>query len=199
MPRKVSRRSFLARVAGSAVVAGSAFSAVAARPGWSDTDPHDPPMRPPPRRRGQTGRTDSDAGPEADRSGYGRTGHSDSDPGDPAGYGRTHVSDSDPTDWPDYGRGTPLRDTDIGASSDAPSSPRPRRRPRTEVTDTDNGPGADPAGYGRTGLTDQDPADRPDYGQGPRTGPCPPGFSRIVDADAGPQNDHYPCRRARRR
>jgi hypothetical protein len=72
--RKLNRRSFLARVAGGAVVAGGALaraSPMAAQSGLTDRDPGDPVGN---GRGGGTRLTDSDRGPNADRPGEGRRG-----------------------------------------------------------------------------------------------------------------------------
>ena len=71
--RRLSRRSFLARVAGG-VAAGGALGLVAGEaPAFQVTD--------------------SDSGPRGDPAGRGRgrTGESDGDPADPAGYGRPNT------------------------------------------------------------------------------------------------------------
>jgi hypothetical protein len=84
--RKISRRSFLTRVAGGAVVAGGAMIAMTgsaqAQVTDSDQGPH---ADSPGHGRGNNhirGCTDSDQGPNADQAGNGRgNGHSDSDSG----------------------------------------------------------------------------------------------------------------------
>ena len=105
---KLSRRSFLTRVAGGTIAAGVIGTAAGAaiiqqrnsdadpadsggrpRTGVNDNDPGDPSMH----GRGRTGYTDSDSGPCADTGGYGRgnTGYTDSDSSgcaDPGGRGR---------------------------------------------------------------------------------------------------------------
>lgn len=102
---KMSRRSFMTRVAGGTVVAagvGTAATAAimqryadadpsdgVARTGITDSDPNDMAYH----GTGRTGLTDSDGGACADSSGYGRgnTGMTDSDGGacsDPGGRGR---------------------------------------------------------------------------------------------------------------
>ncbi len=85
--RKISRRSFLATVAGGTAIAAAAITvapeeAEAQYTGVTNRDPGDPPGR------GRTGITNSDPG---DRPGYGRRRRrgarrcTDRDPGDPAG------------------------------------------------------------------------------------------------------------------
>ena len=90
--RKISRRSFLTRVAGGAIAGGAALTILgeSAEAGQvSDRDPSDPAGR------GRTGITDNDSGNNADRAGHGRGGRrsgiTDNDRGrsaDPAGNGR---------------------------------------------------------------------------------------------------------------
>ena len=101
--RKLSRRSFLGRVAGGAIVGGAALTVLGERAqalqvSDSDSGPNaDPPGR------GRTGVTDSDSGSNSDRPGHGRrarSGVTDNDTGggaDPAGNGRGRraCSDSD--------------------------------------------------------------------------------------------------------
>lgn len=102
---KLSRRSFLARVAGGTIAVGAVGAAATAtvmqryadsdpsdgvaRTGITDSDPNDSVNH----GTSATGRTDSDSGSCADNSGYGRgnTGYTDSDGGscaDPGGRGR---------------------------------------------------------------------------------------------------------------
>ncbi|WP_412545529.1 hypothetical protein [Maricaulis sp. MIT060901] len=102
---KMSRRSFLTRVAGGTVVTGTVAAVAgatmlqrsvdadpvdaAARTGITDSDPNDYANH----GSSYTGVTDSDGGACADTSGYGRgnTGYTDSDGGacsDPGGRGR---------------------------------------------------------------------------------------------------------------
>jgi hypothetical protein len=95
--RKLSRRSFLTRVAGGAVVGGGALvvlagNAEAFQVSDADQGPH---SDPPGRGRGNNhirGCSDSDQGPNADQAGNGRGNRtSDSDTGpnsDPANCGR---------------------------------------------------------------------------------------------------------------
>jgi hypothetical protein len=96
--RKLSRRSFLTRVAGGAVAAGGAMVALTgsagAQSGVTDAD-QGPNADPPNGGRGRNhirGCTDSDRGPNADQAGNGRGNRrSDSDSGpnsDPANCAR---------------------------------------------------------------------------------------------------------------
>jgi hypothetical protein len=124
--RKLSRRSFLARVVG----AGASASLLLPAPG-----------------RAQPEIIDGDSGSLADPPGRGRgrgghpTGLTDSDSGnlaDPAGSGR--------------GRGYCEGTTDSDSGPDADPAGRGRRPPsgwRSGVTDSDSGTAADPAGNGR--------------------------------------------------
>lgn len=121
--RKVSRRSFLARVAGGGALLGSGLAfVVPTRAQVTDSDPSDPVGR---GRGGTTGITDSDPtdaggrgrGPNAPRTG---TGITDRDPSDPVGGGR-------------------------GNRPGQSVSPRAY----TGVTDSDGGANADPVGSGR--------------------------------------------------
>ena len=113
--RKLSRRSFLTRVAGGSVLAGGALffvSGPAEAFQCSDSDPAPP--RGDPGGRGRycarsgrrTGCSDNDRGRGSDPAAYGRncsqaTGHTDNDPTDPTNGGRGYsarerqCSDSD--------------------------------------------------------------------------------------------------------
>ena len=108
LTRKISRRSFMATVAGG-VAAGAAVLTVAteaaAQTGVTNSDPGDP------RGNGRTGISNNDPG---DRAGYGprrnrrraggcATGITNSDPGDRPGNGRNGVSNNDPSDRAGYG------------------------------------------------------------------------------------------------
>ena len=128
--RKLSRRSFLATVAGTVAAAG-AITIVAADPA-------------------EAFQTDSDSGPNSDPPGGGRgkggrrggSGCTDSDTGrysDPAGNGRCRrrVNRSGCTD------------SDSGRYSDPAGNGRCRRRQRRSCTDSDSGRYSDPAGRGR--------------------------------------------------
>jgi len=150
--KRLNRRSFMSRVAGAAVLAGGAAGIVTGTA----------------KAQNYTGRTDSDSGSNADRSGYGRTGLSDSDSGsgaDRAGYGRgghQGVTDHDTGAYADpagRGRGSSgMSDSDSGRYAD----PAGRGRGgRTGVTDSDSGANRDPVGRGRgggrqNGVTDHD-------------------------------------------
>ena len=124
--RRLSRRSFLARVVGAGVGASMLVPTVA---------------------RAQREITDGDSGSLADPPGRGRgrggepTGLTDSDSGnmaDPAGSGR--------------GRGYCPGTTDSDSGPDADPAGSGRRPPsgwRSGVTDSDSGAEADPAGNGR--------------------------------------------------
>ena len=87
--RKLSRRSFLRRVGGSALGAGSFLALTGcATTGYSDHDPYDPVGGGYGRRNGR-GYSDNDSGRYADPPGQGRRGgYSDNDPTDPVGRGR---------------------------------------------------------------------------------------------------------------
>lgn len=109
--RKLSRRSFLGRVAGG-TVAGGAFLALASQAEALQVSDSDSGPNSDPAGRGRTGVTDSDSGPNADAPGRGRSRSSrpctdrDSGPNaDQAGRGRGNGrSDSDPTDRAGCGR-----------------------------------------------------------------------------------------------
>lgn len=113
--RRLSRRSFLGRVAGGAVIGGAALT-VLGSPAQAlqvtDTDEgqgSDPPGR------GRGALTDGDRGPRADQAGRGR------------GPRRRSCSDSDSSDR--AGQGNRLTDGDSGANADAAGCGRgPRRR-----------------------------------------------------------------------
>ncbi|MFN2259653.1 MAG: hypothetical protein ABR601_07430 [Parasphingopyxis sp.] len=96
--RRISRRSFLARVSGGAIGAGSFLTLTGCATASTDADPYDPVGG---GRRGRGGYTDADTGPYADPSGRGRGrgGITDGDTGryaDPAGRGRSGAcSDTD--------------------------------------------------------------------------------------------------------
>jgi hypothetical protein len=138
--RKLTRRSFLGRVAGGAVGAG-AIALVGAAPAEAEEQC-----------------TDSDTGYGADPAGRGRRcgggGCTDRDTGrgaDPAGRGRRCG-----------GGGRACTDRDTGRRADPVG--RGRRcggRRWTGVTDSDTGPSGDPANYGRgrRNCSDSDPGD----------------------------------------
>ena len=147
--RKFSRRSFLAKVAGGSVLAGSALTLIEGRAqaqirsGCSDSD------------RGQgsdasaygrhcrpaTGATDGDTGANADPVNGGRrsrTGCSDGDSGsgsDPGGYGR-HC-----------GRTTGATDNDSGPNADPTNGGRGYAH--RNCSDSDSGSNSDNSGQGR--------------------------------------------------
>ena len=120
--RKLSRRSFLARIGGGIALGGSLSGCV----GFSDADPYDP-----------------IGGGGYGRGGYGRGGRrgtTDSDPDDPVGggggyrgVGQRGASDNDPDDPVGGGRGDRRRG----------------RRGRELCSDSDGGSNADPGGAGR--------------------------------------------------
>lgn len=115
--RKLSRRSFLVRVAGGSALAGGALFFVSGRAeAYQCTDADPAPPRGDPSGRGhrcaaaasrpRTGCSDSDSGRGSDPGAYGRhcreaTGHTDNDPTDPTNGGRGYsreqrqCSDSD--------------------------------------------------------------------------------------------------------
>jgi hypothetical protein len=125
--RKLSRRSFLATVAGTVAAAG-VITVVAADPA-------------------EAFQTDSDSGPNSDPPGGGRgnrggSGCTDSDTGrysDPAGNGRCRRR----------ARSSGCTDRDSGRYSDPAGNGRCRRRQRRSCTDSDTGRYSDPAGRGR--------------------------------------------------
>jgi len=124
--RKLTRRSFMSRIVGTAVAGGSIAmitTPVAAHP-ISDNDPSDTPGGG--RGRGHWPHSDTDQGTYSDAAGRaGRLGHfSDQDRGpgaDPVNHGR-RISDSDPGD---------------------------AAHPRPNISDRDTGPYADAVGRGR--------------------------------------------------
>jgi len=124
---KLSRRSFLTRVAGTTLAAGAAASITGVALAQN-----------------RTGQTDSDSGSNADRAGYGRTGATDSDTGgnsDRVGYGRGSRS-SGVTDSDTGGNSDPVGNG-RGSSSDRGGSGR-------NCSDTDSGTYADRGGNGRS-------------------------------------------------
>jgi hypothetical protein len=106
--RKTTRRSFLARVAGGALVLGGPLSLIAGRAVAGQVTDHDPTDPVGQGRGGGTGITDRDSGPGADPAGRGRG----TDPSQSRGEGPvTGVTDSDygtSADPPQRGRGTQL-------------------------------------------------------------------------------------------
>lgn len=135
--RKISRRSFMGRVAGGALVGGAALTALTTRASAQITD--------------------SDTGTYADPAGRGRgrrSGITDRDPTDAPGRGRgTGITDRDPSDPPGRGRGTSrtgITDGDVGRVADPVGNGRGRPNRRcTGVTDGDGGRYTDRAGCGR--------------------------------------------------
>ena len=110
--RKLSRRSFMNRVVGGAVLGGGALAALGGRASAFQV-------------------TDQDTGPNSDPAN--RTGLTDSDSSDRAGNGhgqRRACTDADTgsgSDSPGHGRGTGVTDRDTGANSDSPGCGRGRR------------------------------------------------------------------------
>ena len=106
--RKLSRRSFLARVAGGAVAGGAALTVLGGRAQAMQI-------------------TDRDAGDPANR-----TGLTDSDPSDRAGNApvrRRACTDNDQgnnSDRPGQGRGNGVTDNDRGSNADQPGCGRGR-------------------------------------------------------------------------
>lgn len=122
--RRLSRRSFLARVTGG----GIAFGAAALVSGCKDPEGE----------AGGGALTDCDSGKTADPAGQGRSG------------GRTGVSDNDggpSADPAGCGSGDgPVTDSDRGRLSD----PAGEGRGTSNITDRDTGFSADPIGRGRS-------------------------------------------------
>ena len=117
--RRLSRRSFLGRVAGGAVVGGGALMVLAGKAEAVQV-------------------TDGDSGPGSDPAGRGRGALTDSDSGpnaDPPGYGRgqrtTACTDTDAgpnSDGAGQGRGSGVTDGDAGSYADAAGCGRGGRR-----------------------------------------------------------------------
>ncbi|HST37246.1 MAG TPA: hypothetical protein VLK25_11525 [Allosphingosinicella sp.] len=104
--RKLSRRSFLARVAGGVFVTGGAIATVTQRARADQVSDHDPTDPIGQGRGGGSGITDSDTGPSADPAGRGRGGSGTPQSGGNGGTGITD-SDSGPNADPwGHGRGT---------------------------------------------------------------------------------------------
>lgn len=109
--RKLSRRSFMSRVVGGAVVGGGALVALGGRASALQI-------------------TDHDTGPNSDPAN--RTGLTDSDPTDRAGNAparRRGCTDNDSgsnADQPGQGRGNGVTDNDQGSNSDSPGCGRRR-------------------------------------------------------------------------
>ena len=189
--RRLSRRSFLTRVTGGALMAGSSLAGIGKAGAAQVSDNDSGPGADPAGRGRGSGFSDSDTGPGADPSGRGRgsggrgsSGVSDNDTGpngDPPGRGRgsgTGYSDSDSGPYADpsgrgRGRGTGISDNDTGTYAD------PAGRGRGgggggggNYSDNDTGAYADPAGRGRGGggggggTSDSDPTDPGGQGRG---------------------------------
>ena len=175
---KISRRSFLTRVAGVSVTSGS-FGLVT---GCASTRlPASAPLPSAPR---LSGLTDSDGGQSADPAGNGRgvAGRE---------YTGELVTDKDAgpnADLPGQGRdiapnGPGLVDRDYGAHQDPVGCGRGQLR-YTAVTDTDAGETADRANWGRgfnLGEPDKLGTNSPSK--------CRRHSTRITDTDEGPQAD----------
>ena len=132
--RKVSRRSFLARVAGAGVAAGALGLVTGEARAFQETD-SDSGAKGRSRRPRPRPHRDERRRSRPIPAGYGRphSGCTDSDSGansDPAGRGRCATGESD---------------SDSGANADAAG----HGRPRTGITDGDSGARSDPAGRGR--------------------------------------------------
>ena len=123
---RMSRRSFLTRVAGAAL-GGGALSALGVVSGAAA------------QQRTYTGITDSDRGPNMDQGGSGRGGQPS---------GRTDNDTGATGDPIGRGRGTPQRsgytDRDTGTGSDPVGNGR-----GPGCTDSDSGSASDPVSYGR--------------------------------------------------
>jgi hypothetical protein len=118
--RRLSRRSFLGRVAGGAIIGGAALTVLGSTPAIAQT-------------------SDSDSGPTGDPAGRGRGRINDADSGqngDAAGRGRgprrATCTDRDSgarSDGVGHGRGNGVSDRDSGNMADAARCGRgPRRR-----------------------------------------------------------------------
>jgi hypothetical protein len=181
--RKLSRRSFLAQVAGGVAGVG-ALAVIGADPARAAT---------------QSGCSDSDSGAYGDPAGNGRRCGSgtDSDPTDSVGEGRggrSGVSDNDPSDPAGGGWGSRnCTDRDTGRNADPIG--RGRRcggRRWTGVTDSDSGANGDPANYGQRGgnraCTDRDSGRNADpAGRGRRCGGR--AWTGVTDSDSGNNRD----------
>jgi len=152
---KLSRRSFLSRVAGAAVTTGAMASitgsARAQEATIADEDASDA-------ARHYSGLTDRDFGSNSDEAHYGRgtfTGATDDDPTDTAGFAeqpRTFLTDADTgikADRAGYGR------VSRTGQSDADPAPTADRagfggQIGAGCSDSDSSPVEDPAGFGRS-------------------------------------------------
>ena len=151
---KLSRRSFMASVAGASAT-GGAMAIVTGSGRAQDNEMRDADssdlVRP------YTGQTDRDYGTQSDLAGYGQ--------------GRmTGITDTDSTDRAEYGRveRTGITDRDSGPKVDRAGS---GRHAHTGITDSDSGPQSDRAGYGG-----QPPEICSDYDGAPAADPA--GFGR---------------------
>lgn len=118
--RRLSRRSFLGRVAGGAVIGGAALAVLGGRAEAFQINDSDSGPGADPANRGRGALTDSDSGSRADQAGHGR------------GPRRAVCTDRDSggnSDSPGHGRGNRVTDGDSGGNSDAANCGRgPRRR-----------------------------------------------------------------------
>lgn len=107
--RKLSRRSFMARVVGGTVAGGAALVVLGGRAEALQVSDSDSGPNSDPAGRGYTGVTDSDSGPNSDRPDHGRSRPSRA----------CSDSDSGPnSDLAGRGRGSGVTDNDTGANSD---------------------------------------------------------------------------------
>ena len=94
--RRLSRRSFLGRVAGGAIVGGAALTVLGTSPAQAQVTDQDPTDG---AGHGRGALTDSDSGARADQPGHGRgprrTSCSDRDSGDSAGHAARGPTDGD--------------------------------------------------------------------------------------------------------
>lgn len=140
--RRVSRRSFMARVAGSALLAGGAAALIlgtaeAQRRVRSDRDATDPTHRGVPRNDAMS---DNDGPPEQDSGNGAPRGKplADADMTDPVAVGRGYQNCNDADDGPK------ADERGLGRTCTTQLPQRP-----TGQTDTDRGPKGDRANYGR--------------------------------------------------
>ena len=111
--RRLSRRSFLGRVAGGAIVGGAALTVLGTSPAKAQVTDRDPTDG---ANHGRGALTDQDSGARADQPGHGR------------GPRRTSCSDRDSGDSAGHAAHGPT-DGDVGANADAAHCGRgPRRR-----------------------------------------------------------------------
>ena len=117
--RRLSRRSFLGRVAGGAVVGGAALTVLGGQAQALQVTDGDSGPGSDPAGRGRGNLTDSDSGNLADSPGRGR------------GPRRATCTDRDSggnSDSPGNGRGTGITDGDSGSNADSARCGRGRRR-----------------------------------------------------------------------